>query len=137
MADGLWPREGVMSSKYQDLRAWQQAMLLAKDIYRATERFPKHELYGLASQLRRAAVSVASNIAEGKGRRTDKEFCQFLYMARGSLFEIGTQVQLAEQLEYLSSETESGLMKGVAAVGSSLTGLINSMEKTKAAMAGN
>lgn len=125
-----------MSSRYQDLRVWQEAMALAKEIYKATERFPKYEIYGLASQVRRAAVSVASNIAEGKGRRTDREFCQFLYTARGSLFEIGTQVQLSEELGYLDGGKEAKLMERVASVGSGLTGLIHSMEKSGSAAAG-
>lgn len=72
-----------MSSPYQDLRVWQQAMKLVGEVYRDTEYLPKHELYGLTSQIRRAAVSVASNIAEGKGHRSDREFLHFLYHARG------------------------------------------------------
>ncbi len=66
-----------MSGSYQDLRVWQQAMTLAAEVYGATERFPRHELYGLTSQIRRAAISVPSNIAEGKGHRSDKEFFIF------------------------------------------------------------
>ena len=78
-------RRCIVASTFRDLRVWQQAMELAVATYRFTGKFPKHELYGLVSQLRRSAVSVASNIAEGKGRHTDREFTNFLYHARGSL----------------------------------------------------
>src|ERR1700751_4412430 len=76
-----------MSSSFKDLRVWQEAMRFTVEIYRATDRFPKHELYGLGQQLRRAAVSVPSNIAEGKGHRSNREFAHFLLHARGSLLE--------------------------------------------------
>ena len=89
------------NSSFQDLRIWQQAMNLTVEIYRVTGGFPKHETYGLASQMRRAAVSVPSNIAEGKGRYSHKEFVQFLYHARGSLLELETQVSIAHDLEYI------------------------------------
>jgi four helix bundle protein len=75
-----------MASSFKDLRVWQDAIKLAVATYSVTEGFPKHELYGLTSQIRRAAVSVASNIAEGKGHRSSREFCNFLFHARGSLF---------------------------------------------------
>jgi four helix bundle protein len=74
-----------MSESYRDLKAWQSAVELALNVYRATQSFPKEEVYGLSSQMRRAAVSIASNIAEGKGRRSQKELLQFLFRARGSL----------------------------------------------------
>jgi hypothetical protein len=76
------------NSTFQDLRVWQEAMDLTEEIYRATIDFPKHELYGLTSQMRRAAVSVPSNIAEGKGHHSDPEFVRFLFHARG--FSLGT-----------------------------------------------
>ena len=79
-------------SSFRDLRVWQQAIELALLIYRSSEAFPKHEVYGLSQQMRRAAVSVASNIAEGKGHRSDKEFRHFLFHARGSLMELETQI---------------------------------------------
>jgi len=102
-------------------------MTLAREIYRCTESLPKHELYGLTSQVRRAAVSVASNIAEGKGRRSDREFLHFLFQARGSLFELETQLLLAKQLEYISAADSAALLESVAVVARSLTGLINSL----------
>ena len=88
-------------SSFQDLRVWQEAMKLAGEIYRCTANFPKHELYGLNQQIRRAAVSVPSNIAEGKGHHTDKEFTHFLFHAR-SLLELETQLMIAEELQYFS-----------------------------------
>ena len=93
-----------MSSSFRDLRVWQEAMKLAAEIYRGTANFPKHELYGLTQQIRRAAVSVPSNIAEGKGHRSDREFVHFLFHARGSLLELQTQLQIAEELQYWSGE---------------------------------
>ena len=90
-----------MSGTFRDLEVWQAAMELVVHIYKISKHFPKEEIYGLTSQLRRAAVSVASNIAEGKGRSSDRELIQFLCHARGSLFEIETQLQLAEKLEYV------------------------------------
>jgi four helix bundle protein len=121
-----------MSGSYQDLRVWQHAMDLAVDVYKVTESFPKHELYGLTSQIRRAAISVPSNIAEGKGRRTDADYSVFLFRARGSLLEVETQVILARRLEYVSEEEATRILGGTAVVGSALTGLINSL-KPKAA----
>lgn len=90
-----------MSYRYQDLIVWQKAKAFASDVYRATESFPKAEVYGLTSQLRRAAVSVASNVAEGQGRLTRGEFCHFLGQARGSLLELETQLAIAVDLDFL------------------------------------
>src|SRR5437899_494795 len=84
-------------------------MDLALAVYRGSDGFPKHELYGLAQQMRRAAVSVASNVAEGKGRNSDKEFRQFLFYSRGSLLELETQILIASKLEYLSVERSDEL----------------------------
>jgi four helix bundle protein len=92
-----------MPSSFKDLRVWQEAMKLSVAEYHQTARFPKHELYGLTQQMRRAAVSVASNIAEGKGRGTDRDFGHFLFHARGSLLELQTQILIAEQLGYLAT----------------------------------
>ncbi len=121
-------------SSYRDLRVWQQAMQLTVQIYRATGSFPKHELYGLTGQIRRAAISIPSNIAEGKGRHTDRDFSHFLFQARGSLLELETQVELARELNYLSEEEAGMLFKSTAAVGRALTGLINSLRESEAAV---
>jgi four helix bundle protein len=127
-----------MSNSYRDLRVWQQAMDLAMLVYRLTESFPKHELYGLTGQIRRAAISIPSNIAEGKGRRTDLDFSSFLFRARGSLLELETQTLLARRLEYLKESDAVAVLKSTAGVGSAFAGLINSLrESAEAAAAGD
>jgi four helix bundle protein len=85
---------------YRDLFVWQRSIQLTVALYRLTENFPKQEIYGLTSQLRRAGVSVASNIAEGWGRQSDGEFRQFLGMARGSNMEVATQLVIASELNF-------------------------------------
>ena|SRR5436309_14897983 len=115
------------TSSFRNLRVWQQAMELTMAVYRSTASFPKHELYGLVQQMRRAAVSVASNIAEGKGRRHDKEFRQFLFHARGSLLELETQLEIAAKLEYLTGKESSEVLALATQVGRSLAGLVNSL----------
>ncbi len=94
---------------YRELIAWQKAMDFVADVYRATRSFPKEELYGMTSQLRRAAVSIPSNIAEGQGRQTTGEFRQFLGHAGGSLLETETQILLSERLHYLDQESAGEL----------------------------
>jgi four helix bundle protein len=93
---------GIIGRSYRELLVWQKAKTLAVAIYRETEGFPRSEIYGLTSQLRRAGVSIASNIAEGQGRLTPGEFSQFLGHARGSLLELDTQIAIALDLGYLS-----------------------------------
>ena len=107
-------------------------MKLAATVYHATEGFPKHETYGLVQQMRRAAVSVASNIAEGKGRNTDKEFRQFLFNARGSLLELETQIFIARELQYVSADVFENVRDQTKQVGSSLAGLLNSLSAAAA-----
>ena len=89
---------------YRDLRVWQRAIQLTTAIYRCTETFAREELYGLTSQLRRAAVSIPSNIAEGKGRNTLREYRHFLAIARGSNMEVQTQLVIARELQFGSLE---------------------------------
>ena len=89
---------------YRDLIAWQKAMDLVEMVYRATKLFPKEELYGLTSQVRKAAVSVPSNIAEGQGRGSSKVFHHFLSIANGSLLEVETQVTIAQRLGYIDHD---------------------------------
>ena len=88
-----------MAQAFQDLTVWQRAMEMTVCIYGLSKSFPKDEMYGLTSQLRRAGVSVASNIAEGRGRMTDGEFRQFLGIAQGSTYEVQTQLLVAKQLK--------------------------------------
>jgi four helix bundle protein len=92
-----------MSRSYRDLLVWQKARGLAIEVYRATEKFPKSELYGLTSQVRRASVSIVSNIAEGQGRLTKGEFRHFLGQSRGSLLEMETQLEIASELGYVDA----------------------------------
>ena len=89
---------------YKNLDIWKEAMTLAYQVYEVTRNFPDMEKFGIVSQMTRAAVSVPSNIAEGAGRETDKDFIHFLSIAVGSLFELNTQIQLSEQIGYLTKE---------------------------------
>jgi four helix bundle protein len=104
-------------------------MDLVTAVYRATAGFPKEEQFGLTSQLRRAAVSIPSNIAEGQGRLSEKEFRYFLGQSRGSLMEVETQLQIAQNLGYLDSAKTSALLKTCAEVGRILNGLLASIAK--------
>ena len=106
-----------MAHSYRELFVWQRAKAFAVKLYRVTASFPKSETYGLTSQLRRAAVSVASNIAEGQGRLTAGEFRHFLGQARGSALEVATQIAIAEDLGYLNQEGSSLVREADAIVG--------------------
>ena len=117
----------MSQSSFRELRVWQEAMALTIEIYRSTAGFPKHELYGLSQQMRRAAVSVPSNIAEGKGHYSDKEFSRFLFHARGSLLELQTQLLIAEQLQYFPSADARRLTAMADGIGRALSGLIGSL----------
>ena len=100
-----------MASSFRDLRVWQEAMKLTVEIYRASGSFPKQEQFGLTQQIRRASVSVPSNIAEGKGRRTDKDFAHFYIMREGRYPKYKLRFLLAEQLEYLSAQEAKKLLE--------------------------
>jgi four helix bundle protein len=106
---------------HQDLVAWQEAMRLVEMIYRCTALFPKEEVFGLSAQLRRSAVSIPSNIAEGSGRNSSRELFQFLGIANGSLAEVQTQLEIARRLGYLDPATECPLQ--ASRVGRLLIGL--------------
>ena len=123
-----------MGHSFKDLVVWQKATTFAVQIYHATDCFPRKEIYGLTSQLRRAAVSVASNIAEGQGRLTKGEFLHFLGQSRGSLLEVNTQLAIALELKYLSYEQLRSLEEQGAEVLRLLNGLIESL-RGKAASA--
>jgi four helix bundle protein len=116
-----------MASTFRDLRVWQEAMELTVQVYKSTAVFPKVETYGLAQQMQRAAVSVPSNIAEGKGHHSNKEFVHFLLHARGSLWELQTQILLSEQLTYISKEQGTRLLATAENVSRALNGLITSL----------
>lgn len=117
-----------MSHRYQDLVVWQRAMDVAADAYAITRSFPQDEKFGLSSQIRRAAVSVPSNIAEGQGRLTKGEFKNFLGQARGSLYELETQVLLAVRLGYTTESGTSRLFDLASEVNRLLNGLISSLK---------
>ena len=114
---------------YQDLLVWQRAMDYVVVCYEITRDFPKEEIYGLTSQLRRSAVSIPSNIAEGHGRNTRGEYIQFLGIARGSLKESETQVILASRLNYLSQEKSQNALLKSKEVGILLGKLINLLKE--------
>ncbi len=116
---------------YQDLIAWQKAISLVTEVYTITAQFPGHEIYGLTSQLRRASVSIPSNIAEGHGRATPGEFNQFLCQARGSLCEVQTQIVIAHRLAYINREQEQLFLTKTNELGRILSGLITSIQKKK------
>jgi four helix bundle protein len=115
------------SRNYADLIAWQKAMLLAESVYTMTQKMPREELYGLTSQMRRAAVSIPSNIAEGEGRRTHGQFLHLLGVSYGSLRELETQVVLAYRLRFISDEQSTMLTEQCGEVGRLLNGLMKSL----------
>ena len=121
----------MAGENYADLIVWQKAMDFVEAVYRATRAFPKEEVYGLTSQMRRAAVSMHSNIAEGQGRQSPREFRRFLSVAHGSVREIETQILIAERLKYLDSQAKSELMDAAAEIGRLLNGLMNSLTRTQ------
>lgn len=112
---------------HRDLVVWQKAMELAVTTYDATRKFPKEELYGLTSQMRRASVSIAANIAEGQGRRQKGEFCQFLSNSRGSLLELDTHWELALRLKYIQPAQHAEIQDRIGDVGRLINGLIRSL----------
>ena len=111
-------------SSYKDLVVWQKSMTLTGDIYKLTEKLPKTETYGLSDQLRRAAVSVPSNIAEGHGRKTPKDFSHFLSIANGSCMEIETQLLICVQLKMLTENDIQNAISLLNEVSRMLTALI-------------
>ncbi len=116
-----------MATSYRDLRVWQSSMKLVLNVYMVTQCFPKSEVYGLSSQMRRAAVSVPSNIAEGKGRLTDRDRAHFFSQARGSLLELETQVLIAQDLGYMKPNDCGMLLKLSEETGRMLNALIYSI----------
>ena len=112
---------------HRDLIAWQKAMELVVCVYTLSKSFPKEEVYGLTSQLRRAAVSIPANIAEGQGRRSKTEFKQFLGHARGSLLEVDTHLELALRLEYIGLKDHAFVQEQLREVGRIINGLMRSL----------
>lgn len=116
-----------MFYRFQKLIVWQKSMDFSVKIYDLTKSFPKEELYGLTSQLRRATTAIPSNIAEGSGCKTQKEFIQFLYIALRSQYEVVTIIKLASRLKYFNHSTYQELEKDIAEIGRLLQALINSL----------
>jgi len=117
-----------MSTAVKDLIAWQKAMDLVELVYRFTAKLPKEELYGLTSQMRRSAVSIASNIAEGQGRNSKGEFYQFLGNARGSIEELRTQVLIAQRLRFVLDPEVQKVLEQVERVARLVNGLMQAVK---------
>lgn len=117
-----------MIQSYKDLKVWQEAMNLVTEIYKATKLFPREEIYGLTSQMRRAAVSIPSNIAEGHQRHTTPQFLQFLSIARGSLGELETQIMIAHRLDYINLIQHDQMLQQAQKVGNLMGGLIRALK---------
>ena len=118
---------------YQELLVWQRALALSESTYRVSARLPQREEYGLTSQMRRAAVAISANIAEGQGRRTSGAFLNHLSIARGSLQELETHVILASKLEYIQPQEKELLLTQTADVGRLLNGLMNALRRSQQA----
>ena len=115
-------------SSFKDLEIWQRSIGLVEEIYRITKSFPQEETYGLSSQLRRAAISIPSNIAEGFARASEKEYKQFLYVSLGSCAEVSTQITIADRLGYLKQEKADVLSDEVKQISKMTMGLIKKLK---------
>jgi len=113
---------------YQSLLVWQKAMDLTAEIYRLVKKLPKEETYAMSDQMRRAVVSIPSNIAEGRDRNTNKEFAHFLHIARGSKAELETQLLICVKVGYLTETEITEAMKLLSEVGKMLTSLISAIK---------
>jgi four helix bundle protein len=123
-------RENAMSVlSFQDLTVWQRAVDLAVDVYHLTKRFPAEERFGMTSQLRKAAVSISSNIAEGNGRATTKDYVNFLSTARGSLFETKSLLVVSGRLDFAGAADVDRLLRSSDEVGRMLSGLRSSLQE--------
>jgi len=114
---------------YKDLKVWQEAIDLVEEVYKLTNSFPNSETFALANQLKRAAVSVPSNISEGASRQSTKEFIHFLYIALGSASEIETQIIIAQRLDYI--KYSNGVIEKITKIRKMLNALISSLKKNK------
>ncbi|MEM9990560.1 MAG: four helix bundle protein [Bacteroidota bacterium] len=115
--------------KFKELRVWQQSVEVSAKVYNLTKKFPREELFGLTSQMRRAAISIASNIAEGAGRNSPKEFYNFLGIANGSSSELQTQLIIAKRLGYLTQQEENNINGDLKAIGNMIFKLQKSLSK--------
>ena len=112
---------------YRDLLIWQKGIVLVKDIYEITKKFPKYERFILINQILRAAISIPSNIAEGQARHYSKEFRQFLYMALGSLAELDTQLTIAVELKYITDENLNGIGEKIVELRKMIMGILSKL----------
>jgi four helix bundle protein len=118
-----------MLKNYKELKVWQKSYRLCMEIYKVTGKFPNEEKYGLTSQIRRSAVSIPSNIAEGYGRKTTADYIRMLYIAYGSLCELETQIMIADDLNYAMHADKEQLRKLISEVERMLKALIRSLEE--------
>jgi four helix bundle protein len=114
---------------YRDLEVWKESMNLVVECYQLTGMFPENEIYGLSSQMQRAAVSIPANIAEGRQRRHRKEFLQHLSIANGSLAELETHLQIAARLDYIDDDLLNDMLNRTAKIGKMINGLRKSLDK--------
>jgi four helix bundle protein len=119
----------TMEKPHKKLEAWKQSMDLVVEIYKVTNDFPHQEIYGLTNQVRRAAVSIPSNIAEGAARQTKKEFTNFLHVAQGSLSELDTQIEIANRLGFIDGKCRQSLDEKMEPIDKMITGLIRHLSK--------
>jgi four helix bundle protein len=122
-------RGSMAINSFRDLHVWQKSIAFVEDIYRLTSNFPKEEIYALTSQMRRCAVSIPSNIAEGYGRNSTPDYIRYLRVAAGSLYELQTQMEIAVNLGYAKSEVVDVLKEKAEEIARMLGGLINKLEK--------
>lgn len=115
-------------SNFKDLKVWHEAIKLTTDIYNLTKHYPKDELYGITNQIRRCAVSIPSNIAEGSGRISDKEFKHFLSISNGSIAELETQLIISHNIQYISKDQLSQMISQISLVRKMLSGLMKSLK---------
>jgi len=118
-----------MLKNFKELKVWQKSYKLCLKVYKITKKFPKTEVYSFTSQMRRAALSIPCNIAEGYGRKTTPDYLRFLYMSYGSICELETQILLAGDLEYIETESLSELQSDIGEVERMLKALIKSIER--------
>ena len=112
---------------YRDLDIWKAGIQLVKDVYKLTEQFPKQEVYGLVSQMRRAGVSIPSNVAEGFRRYHNREYKQFLYISLGSCAELETQATIARELAYISEDKETALLEKLDHISRMISNLVKKL----------
>jgi four helix bundle protein len=124
-------KQKIPARNYRDLIVWQEGIALAKGIYELTHKFPRAETHALSDQIRRAAVSVPSNIAEGQARKTLADFSRFLHIALGSIAEVDTQLVLAQELQYLSDRDTTSIDQQIIELRKKIYALINSLPASR------